>query len=109
MSDFKKQIEKAREEALNYAMLYAESSPRPATYTNAFMKCWDKFVKPLMEANDSTTSENILNISDVSSQKELLVEFARFIQKNKNNGLDFDCVEREVDSFLNQQLLTVGI
>lgn len=37
---------------------------------------------------------------NVSGQHEQLVKFSRFIQKYKNKGLDFDCVEREVDAYL---------
>lgn len=35
------------------------------------------------------------------NKRKLLIKFSRFIQKYKNKGLDFDCVEREVDTFLN--------
>lgn len=35
--------------------------------------------------------------------RELLTDFAKYIQKQKNKGLDFDCVEREVDLFLNEK------
>lgn len=37
---------------------------------------------------------------NVSGQREQLVKFSRHIQKYKNEGLDFDCVEREVDHYL---------
>lgn len=46
--------------------------------------------------------ESKLSQTPVSGQSELLIDFAKFIQKHKNNGLDFDCVEREVHAFLNQ-------
>lgn len=35
-----------------------------------------------------------------SGQREQLVKFSRHIQKYKNEGLDFDCVEREVEHYL---------
>lgn len=37
---------------------------------------------------------------NVSGQREQLVKFSHYIQKYKNEGLDFDCVEREVDAYL---------
>lgn len=40
--------------------------------------------------------------NDVIGRIELLVEFAKFIQHKKNNGLDFDCVQRGVGDFLKQ-------
>lgn len=43
-----------------------------------------------------------LHVHVFIDRRELLTEFAKFIQKYKNKGLDYDCVEREVDAFLNQ-------
>lgn len=43
-----------------------------------------------------------LNMRIVGSRRKLLVKFSQHIQKYKNKGLDYDCVEREIDSFLNQ-------
>ena len=43
-----------------------------------------------------------IRVADVSGRSELLIEFAKFIQKHKNEGLDYDCIEREVTDFLNQ-------
>lgn len=34
------------------------------------------------------------------SKRKLLIDFARFIQEHKNKGLDYDCVELEVDVYL---------
>ena len=53
------------------------------------------FIKELTELKK-------LRVADVVGRSEQLIEFARFIQKNKNAGIDYDCVEREVKDFLNQ-------
>ena len=43
-----------------------------------------------------------LRTEELGEQRELLINFAKFIQKYKTVGLDYNCVEREVDDFLNQ-------
>lgn len=58
-------------------------------------------VSELIDTKDLVNELNEqLSQYNVVGQSEQLVKFSRFIQKYKNEGLDFDCVEREVDAYL---------
>lgn len=57
------------------------------------------FCEIMQQFADEYHSEQ-LHQYNVSGQREQLVKFSHYIQKHKNEGLDFDCVEREVDAYL---------
>lgn len=56
-----------RKEVENDAIQFASSSPRPATFVNGWMKCYERFIEPLTQVNDSDTSQDqALNLADVN-------------------------------------------
>lgn len=59
--------------------------------------------------------DNSILVPDVNGQfieysehdkimQEQLIEFSKFIQMYKNVDLEYDCVEREVEAFLNKKI-----
>jgi len=57
-----------RKEVENDAIQFANSSPRPATFVNGWMKCYERFIEPLMQVNGAETSQDkALNLADVKA------------------------------------------
>lgn len=49
-----------------YAMLYAENKPRPTAIVDGFTECYNKFIKPMQQANGDEQSSSNCNIPLVS-------------------------------------------
>lgn len=87
-----------RKEVENDAIQFASSSPRPATFVNGWMKCYERFIEPLTQVNGAETSQDqALNLAGVSQRSELLA-FAKEMHKIGFN--EMDNAEQVVDIYI---------
>jgi 3-methyladenine DNA glycosylase Tag len=79
-----------KKEVENDAIQFANSSPRPATFVNGWMKCYERFIEPLMQVNGAETSQDkALNLADVKASVEFAFKVSRAMKEIGSSQIYF--------------------